>query len=336
MILSLTHAEAVAEFRRQGVTVPRASAVYRAVFQRGCFDFSDLPEFAGAAGEAARCAAWVARPSGRIADRCESEGVLKFVTVLDDGARIESVLIPGRGRDTLCLSSQVGCRRACRFCATGRMGWVRDLRADEIVGQAFASQFELGRPVKNVVFMGMGEPLDNLDAVLRAIDVLTDQRGLDIARGRITLSTAGHAEGLSRLAARRPGNLGIAVSLNAADDEWRNLLMPINREFPLAQLKAALKAYPLGSQGVFFIEYVLLAGINDSPQAARRVATYLEGLPVRINLIAYNPGDAAPFETPTPSGVRRFRDELVAAGLFVRLRPARGGELRAACGQLGT
>jgi 23S rRNA (adenine2503-C2)-methyltransferase len=335
MFLSLTHDDAVAELRRQGVTFPRATALYRAVFKRGNFNFSALPEFVDQADEAARCAALFGRPSGRIVDRCEAEGVIKFVTALDDGSQIESVLIPNPGRDTLCISSQVGCRRACRFCATGQMGWVRDLRADEIVGQAFAARFELGRPVNNVVFMGMGEPLDNLDAVLRAIDVLTDQRGLDISRGRITVSTAGQAEGLSRLAARQPGNLGIAISLNAADDALRSALMPINQEFPLKRLKAALKAYPLGSKGVFLIEYVLLAGVNDSLEEARRVVAFLEDLPVRVNLIAYNPGGATPFETSTPETVRRFRDELAAAGLFVRLRPARGGDVWAACGQLG-
>jgi 23S rRNA (adenine2503-C2)-methyltransferase len=335
MILSLTHDAAVAELRRRGVTVPRATALYRAFFQNGSFDFSNLSEFAGEAGEAARCSALVARPSGQIVDQREAGGVLKFVTALEDGARIESVLIPGPGRDTLCISSQVGCRRACRFCATGQMGWVRDLRVDEMVGQAFFARFDLGRPVKNVVFMGMGEPLDNLDAVLQAIAVLTDQRGLNIARGRITLSTAGQAEGLRRLASRHPGNLGLAVSLNTASDALRNELMPINREFPLSRLKTELKAYPLGPKGVFFIEYVLLAGVNDSPQAARQVVEFLEGLPVRINLIAYNPGGSAPFATPTPAVVRRFRDELALGGLFVRLRPARGGDLQAACGQLG-
>jgi len=335
MFLSLTHDDAVAELRRQGVTFPRATALYRAVFKRGSFNFSDLPEFVDQADEAERCAALMGRPSGRVVDRCEAAGVVKFVTALEDGAHIESVLIPGPGRDTLCISSQVGCRRACRFCATGQMGWVRDLRADEMVGQAFAARFELGRPVNNVVFMGMGEPLDNLDAVLRAIDVLTDQRGLDISRGRITVSTAGQAEGLRRLAARHPGNLGIAVSLNAADDGLRSALMPINREFPLEQLKAALRAYPLGPKGVFFIEYVLLSGVNDSPEDARKVVAFLGDLSVRVNLIAYNPVGTAPFETSSPAVVRRFREELVAGGLFVRLRPARGCDVWAACGQLG-
>lgn len=334
MLFSLTHDEAVAALRTHGVAAARASALYRAVFQRGVSAVAEIPEFAGAEGEAARCAERMHGPSSRIADRVEADGVLKFVTVLHDGARIESVLIPGPGRETLCLSSQVGCRRGCRFCATGRMGFVRNLSAEEIVGQVFAARFALGWSVHNVVFMGMGEPLDNLEAVCRSIAVLTDPRGLNIARGRITVSTAGQAEGLHQLGLRKPGNLGIALSLNSADDHVRSDLMPINREFSLIRLKSELQAYPLGSRGVFFIEYVLLAGVNDSPDAARAMIAFLAGLPVRVNLIVYNPVESSLYTAPAPDGVRRFREILSAAGLFVRVRPARGCAARAACGQL--
>ena len=195
------------------------------------------------------------------------------------------------------------------------MGWTRDLTPAEMVWQVWAARFILSRPARNVVFMGMGEPLDNVDALLQAVAVLTDPRGLGLARGHLTVSTAGQVEGLRRLAAAAPGNLGVAVSLNAADDALRSRLMPINREFPLAELKAALRDYPRGPRDVFFIEYVLLAGVNDSPADARRVAAFLEGVPARINLIAFNPGEGSEFASPDDATVRRFRAELEAAGL---------------------
>jgi 23S rRNA (adenine2503-C2)-methyltransferase len=312
--MGLTAEQAIREGRQWGATLPQAEAAYRALMREGQAGGGEAP--------------------GRIESRQEAEGVLKFVSALTDGARIETVVIGGRGRDTVCVSTQVGCRRACRFCATGRMGWTRDLAAAEIVWQVWAARFELGRAVRNVVFMGMGEPLDNVDALISAIAVLTDPRGLGVARGRITVSTAGQVAGLRRLAAAHPGNLGLAISLNAADDGLRNRLMPINREFPLSELKAALQAYPRGPRGVFFVEYVLLAGVNDAPADARRVVEFLEGLPARINLIAYNPGEGAVFEAPDGEAIRRFRAELEAAGRFVRVRPARGRAVRAACGQL--
>ncbi len=314
VLMGLTFDEAIADRRRRGMTRPQAAAAYRGLMREGRAEGVRLP--------------------GRLESGQEAEGVSKFLTVLSDDARIETVVIAGHGRDTVCVSTQVGCRRGCRFCATARMGWTRDLTPAEMVWQVWAARFILSRPARNVVFMGMGEPLDNVDALLQAVAVLTDPRGLGLARGHLTVSTAGQVEGLRRLAAAAPGNLGVAVSLNAADDALRSRLMPINREFPLAELKAALRDYPRGPRDVFFIEYVLLAGVNDSPADARRVAAFLEGVPARINLIAFNPGEGAEFASPDDATVRRFRAELEAAGRFVRVRPARGRAVGAACGQL--
>jgi 23S rRNA (adenine2503-C2)-methyltransferase len=265
----------------------------------------------------------------------DADGVIKFATLLADGGRIESVIIPIRGRTTLCVSSQVGCARGCAFCATGAMGFRRNLLAEEIVGQVHAAQSRRGGRIDNVVFMGMGEPLDNLDAVVQAIRVMADPHGLDIAYRYITVSTAGHAEGIRKLGAFNLTNLRLAVSINAPDDALRSRLMPINRQYPLARLKEELLAFPRGKRGVIFVEYVLLAGVNDSADQARQLALFLDGLPVRVNVIPFNGGPESVFSAPAPEHVRRFCGWLAEEKLFVRERRSRGQEVMAACGMLG-
>jgi 23S rRNA (adenine2503-C2)-methyltransferase len=271
-----------------------------------------------------------------ISGQQEDDGVVKFITTLSDGKTIESVLIPSNGRITLCVSSQVGCAMGCTFCVTGAMGLVRQLTADEIVWQAWAARFQLGRSVDNVVFMGMGEPLDNFDPVVQAIRVLSDQRGMNIACRHITLSTAGHVDGLRRLAGAELPHLRLAVSINAANDALRSELMPINRRYPLDRLMEELRAYPLDKRGVIFIEYVLLAGVNDSREDAQALARCLRGLPVRVNVIPLNPGPSGvAYAAPDKERVEQFRMWLVEDSLFVRMRRARGAGAMAACGQLG-
>jgi 23S rRNA (adenine2503-C2)-methyltransferase len=220
------------------------------------------------------------------------------------------------------------------FCATGAMGLARDLTAGEILGPVEEAR-RLGQAVSNVVFMGMGEPLDNLAAVAEAIRTLADPRGWNIACRYITVSTAGHAEGLRALGELGFPNLRLAVSLNAADDALRDRLMPINRRFPLKVLKEALLAFPRSKRSVVFVEYVLLAGVNDSREQALKVAHYLEGLPVRVNVIPYNGGPSPVFGTPSPERVREFGGWLMEEGLFVRTRLSRGADILAGCGQLG-
>ena len=248
---------------------------------------------------------------------------------------METVLIPMANHMPVCVSSQVGCRMACRFCETGRMCLLRSLTADEIVAQVYMARVCLGMPVRNVVFMGMGEPLDNFDAVVHAIRILEDQRGLNIAKRRITLSTAGLVPGIERLAELKWPQLKLAVSLNATENSQRNDLMPVNRRYGLDQLKSALAHYPLARGNVLLIEYVLIKNRNDSEEDARRLARYVEGLPVRINLIPYNPGRSPPLEAPSEKEVLRFRQALIELGLFVRLRHSKGANICAACGQLG-
>ena len=273
-------------------------------------------------------------PSCRIIDTQE-DGVIKFASALADGLMIESVIIPTPGRTTLCISSQAGCKMGCRFCATGEMGFGRSLSVEEIVWQVHAARFSLQRRIDNIVFMGMGEPFDNFDNVMQAIRVINDQRGLDIALKQITLSTAGHADGIRKLGALNLPKLRLAVSLNAADNALRSQLMPINTKYPLGRLKEELLAYPLGRKGVFLIEYVLLAGVNDTPDDAQKLVRYLDGLPVRINVIAYNGGSSMAFNTPTPEGYDRFCGWLSEEKMFVCRRQSFGRGIWAGCGQLG-
>ena len=336
-ILSLTCPQVGAELKhRHGRAAHYAATLYREVFKHGRTTLLETSGIAGSANAASRIRKDLWFPPCRIVGQQEDAGVVKFITGLADHRTIESVLIASNGRSTLCVSSQVGCAMGCTFCVTGAMGFVRQLAVHEIVWQVWAARFLLGRNVDNVVFMGMGEPLDNFDNVVQAIRVMSDQRGLDIACRHITLSTAGHADGIRRLAALELRHLRLAVSINSAVDALRSEIMPINRVYPLARLLEELRAFPLGKRGVIFIEYVLLADVNDSRDAARALARCLRGIPARVNVIPLNPGDAAEaYKSPDPDRVDQFRRWLVEEALFVRLRRPRGGGAMAACGQLG-
>lgn len=320
--------------RRWGKGLHHAAALYREVFKFGNRSFFNAPEFVASPSLAVQVEKTLRWPLCRINSRQE-DGVLKWISTLADGHCVESVLIPGRGRNTLCLSSQVGCKMGCRFCVTGSMGFVRHLSAEEIVWQVHAARFQLKKPVHNIVFMGMGEPLDNLDNVMRAVNVMSDQRGLDISHRQITLSTAGHADGIQQLAALNHRNLRLAVSVNAPNNELRNQLMPINGKFSLERLRDELLAYPLGRDGVIFVEYVLLAGVNDARIHAHELAHYLRGLSVRVNVIACSGNGFSGFEAPKPERVRKFCEWLAERNLFVRLRQSKGEKIMAGCGQLG-
>lgn len=334
-VFALTCAELAGEMsRRYAKGLYHAAALYREIFKKGNTSFADAPEFLSSPSLAAQLTEDLRLPSCRIISKRE-DGVVKFVSALADELLIESVIIPARSRMTLCVSSQVGCRMGCTFCLTGEMGFVRNLTVEEIVWQIFAARFTLDCPIDNIVFMGMGEPFDNFENVMQAVRVMSDQRGLDIAQSHITISTAGHADGIRNLAALNLRKLRLAVSLNAAENRLRTNLMPINRKYPLGMLKEELLAFPLGRGGIIFIEYVLLSGINDSLDDAKKLAFYLEGLPVRVNVIAYNGGSSATYESPPLEHVHRFCGWLTEEKLFVRLRQSRGQGIMAACGQLG-
>ena len=335
-VFALTCAELAEEFgRRYGKGMFHAAALYREIFRNGGEAFAHALEFAASPALAGKIAADMRTPACRLHSRVDDGEVVKFATGLGDGCVVESVIIPAAGRTTLCVSSQVGCRMGCKFCVTGSMGFMRNLTVSEIVWQVWAARFLLHHVIDNIVFMGMGEPMDNLDNVIQAVRVMIDQRGLSIPPSHVSVSTAGHGDGIRRLALIRPAHLRLAVSLNAATDALRTRLMPINRKYPLAELKAALTAFPANKRDFILIGYVLLAGVNDSVEDADRMAVFLEGLPVRVNLIAYNGADGSLFTGPDDAEMIRFRDLLVARNIFVRIRQSRGRKVMAACGQLG-
>jgi 23S rRNA (adenine2503-C2)-methyltransferase len=271
---------------------------------------------------------------GQVTAQQESGDLVKFATRLPDGAVIESVLLPMVRHHSVCVSTQAGCRMGCRFCETGRNGFVRNLTVEEIVGQVLAARRIARRPVRNVVFMGMGEPLDNPDNLLAAMAVLNDQRGLDIALRRMTVSTVGLPAGIRRLGALAPLRPQLAVSLNAAEDTLRTLLMPINARYSLTALMAALQEYPLPARGTFLFAYVLIPGVNDGDHRARALAKLLEPLPAKINLIPFNPGRDTSYRAPTEEQIQPFAATLKQRGLTVIRRTTRGLDLMAACGQL--
>lgn len=271
--------------------------------------------------------------------RPSSDGSTKLMLEARDGRRFEAVHMPRATRNprtTLCISSQVGCAMACTFCATGTMGIVRNLTAGEIVGQVLVLMHELGPTAGqqiNLVFMGMGEPLHNLAHVARAIRVLCDPAGLGLSERRITVSTSGLVPGIEKLAAL-PVRPLLAVSLNASTDEARSKVMPVNRAFPLARLKEALKAWPLRPKERITLEYVLLLGENDSDEDAKRIAAFARGLSCHVNLIPMNEHGASVFRRPDEERVLRFGKLLVDEGVLVTIRNSRGQDVGAACGQL--
>ncbi len=273
----------------------------------------------------------------------EDGDVVKFCQQTTEGNEIEAVIIPMgaeiEGRDktwrTLCVSSQIGCAHACAFCQTARMGLVRNLTADEIVGQVKAARDLLGADIRNVVFMGMGEPLDNFENVVSAIRTLHDDRENQIPRRRVTVSTAGRCGGIRRLGDLRWRRLNLAVSLNAPNDQIRSRIMPVDRSEPMADLRDAIASYPVRGGGHVLIEYVMLKGINDHPDHARELAEYLAGLRTCVNLIPFNPCKGLPFEPPTMKTVEEFHHRVMDAGQLVFCRNTKGRRAMAACGQLG-
>ena len=335
-IVDQTHDQFADAFRRRyGKGTHISTPVYRQVMKTGKTAFHELAAFSGLSGLAVKVETDLELSPGRLVKQVSDGDVVKFVTRLADDLDIESVIIPMHRRHTLCVSSQVGCRMGCRFCRTGKMGLLRNLTAAEIVSQVFSARHQLGVDIRNVVFMGMGEPLDNLDNVIQAIRVLTDQRGLDVARRHITVSTVGLTDGIDRLARLEGAPVNLAVSLNAPTDDIRSRLMPINRSISMAALQSSLLGYPLARKSALFMEYVLIQGINDRQEHARALARYLAPMTVKLNLIPCNPAPGSALQPPSAEAYERFHALLVAEKVFVRRRGEKGGRIMAACGQLG-
>lgn len=263
------------------------------------------------------------------------DGTQKLLLAAFDGARIEAVLIPEERRNTLCVSTQVGCPLTCDFCATGALGFTRNLTTAEIVDQVLQAKRRMapGTSLTNLVFMGMGEPLLNLPAVSQAIRILTDPKAFALAPRRVTVSTAGVLPQIGPLLEVAP--IHLAVSLHATTDEVRDVLVPLNKRFPLAALLGALREEPrINRRRPVFFEYTLMDGVNDSVADAKRLPALLRGIPSKVNVIPMNPHPDAPYRPPPPDVVDRFTATLHEAGVRVTLRRDRGRDIDAACGQL--
>jgi 23S rRNA (adenine2503-C2)-methyltransferase len=264
------------------------------------------------------------------------DGSRKLVFRLDDGSRVSAVVMPDDGRMTLCLSTQVGCGYACAFCLTGTMGLTRNLSAAEIVGQLLAANATLaeGEHITHIVFMGMGEPLANYAALVQSLRVLTDAKlGLGFSPRRITVSTVGLVTGIEKLGAENL-KVNLAISLHAASDEVRSRLMPVNRAWSLDALMAAVRKYPLAPRQSVFFEYVMLEGINDSPEEAQRLVRLLRGVRAKVNLIPFNDWDGSTFQRPPLARILAFQSILLDGGVTTTVRWSKGEDIGAACGQL--
>jgi 23S rRNA (adenine2503-C2)-methyltransferase len=268
-----------------------------------------------------------------------ADGTRKLLVGMPDREKVETVLIPQLGDEhvvTQCISSQVGCAMGCVFCASGVGGLKRQMTDGEIVAQVLLGRRELrpGQRIRNVVFMGMGEPLHNYDAVARALVLLTHPAGLDLSKRRVTVSTSGLVHQIDRLGKDFDGQIQLAISLHAVRDEHRSQIMPVNRKHSLAELTAALRRYPLSARQRITIEYTLIEGVNDSVRDADEMVELLRGIPVKVNLIPMNPISGSSLRAPDSSQVTRFQEQLTERGLSVFVRKTRGDDVAAACGQL--
>lgn len=316
----------------------RADQVMRWIYGHGVDDFAAMTNIAKALRERLVNVAEIRLPH-LVEGQTSADGTRKWLLQVDSGNSVETVFIPEPQRGTLCISSQVGCAMDCSFCATGQQGFNRNLSAAEIIGQVWFAARALAdaspaQAITNVVFMGMGEPLANFDAVVTAINILLEPFGYGLSKRRVTVSTSGLVPFIDRL--RQRCDVALAVSLHAPSDELRNELVPINRKYPLNELMAACRRYVRDRERRMHItfEYVMLAGVNDHVQQAHRLVRLLSGVPAKVNLIPFNPFEGAPYVRPDAAAVARFQSVLVKAGLLTTVRRTRGDDIDAACGQL--
>lgn len=303
--------------------------VYRWLYLKRIFDFQKMTDLPSELREYLSSNFFIGLPV--IVERVQAtDGTTKFLMELEDGERVEAVLIPEKGHTTFCISSQVGCRMGCKFCATALSGLIRNLRFYEITGQILRLMEHTENRI-NIVFMGMGEPLDNMDEVSKAIEIMNKWMG--ISPRRMTLSTVGLVDKLKTMLVRFP-NLRVALSLNFSDDERRSKFMPINRKYSIGALVEALKRLPIKRRERVTIEYVLVDRINDSAEDAERLGKLLRGLKVKVNLIPYNENEFFPWKRPEDKKVEKFANRLRAMGYSVFVRFSKGNEIKAACGQL--
>ncbi len=314
----------------------RARQVFQWLYQRRVVDFEAMSNISRAL-RATLAEHFSIGGLERADVRTSVDGSVKYAFGLADGRRIEAVLMPSPTHHTLCVSTQVGCAMGCDFCMTARMGLVRNLSAGEIVQQVVEAYREVpeGGFIRNVVFMGMGEPFHNYDNLVAALEILTEDHGFGFSWRRLTVSTSGLVPAIHRFA-REDVRANLAVSLNGVTDEVRAQLMPVNRRWNIAALLAACREIPKEPRVRITIEYVLLRGITDSLADARKLVKLLHGLKCKVNLIPFNPWPGSHYEGPTLAHARRFQEELLDRGLLTTLRLSKGSDIQAACGQLIT
>lgn len=321
-----------------GVKPFRSAQIWNWLYQRGATSFEAMRNLpAPLKAELAEHFS-LSRPTV-VLDQLSCDGTRKWLLRLADGNEIETVYIPEEDRGTLCISSQVGCLMACRFCHTGTQVWVRNLTPDEIIGQVLIARDCLNewtsekRQISNIVMMGMGEPLYNYDNVAQALEIIMDHRGLSISRRKITLSTSGVVPMIG--VCGQDLGVNLAISLHAVTDDIRSQIMPINKKYPIAELMQACRNYPgLKNARRITFEYIMLKGINDSLADAKGLVRLIRGIPAKINLIPFNAWPGSPFECSSPETIAAFADVMLRAGYATPIRTPRGQDILAACGQL--
>jgi 23S rRNA (adenine2503-C2)-methyltransferase len=326
------------EAHLESMGAPRfhARQIFQWIYRRGVTDFEAMTDLGRELRAQIGRELTLGTPAVARKER-SSDGTAKLLLRLADGNLIESVFIPDTPSQTFCLSTQVGCAMKCAFCLTGRMGIVRNLTAGEIVGQVRVLLRELQMTGQrfNIVLMGMGEPLHNYDQTMKALRILADEQGLAVSPRRVTLSTVGVLPALERLATE-PLMPNLAISLHATNEDQRDFLVPINRKYGLKELLDACRRFPLKRRSRITFEYVLLEGVNDTPEDARRLVRLLNGIKGKVNLLPLNEAAGIPFTRPSDERVNRFAQVLSAHGVTVSVRKSRGRDIRAACGQLIT
>ncbi|HLU61262.1 MAG TPA: 23S rRNA (adenine(2503)-C(2))-methyltransferase RlmN [Gammaproteobacteria bacterium] len=336
-LLGMPRDEMEAYFVSLGEKPFRARQVMKWIYEAGVADFAQMTDIAKSLREKLIEQAEVRAPEVML-DKGSADGTHKWLLRMDEKNGIETVFIPDGERGTLCISSQVGCALDCTFCSTARQGFNRNLSAAEIIGQVWLANNQLGyqkgkRIITNIVFMGMGEPLANYANVVKALKVLMDDFGYGLSKRRVTVSTSGIVPAMHRL--NEEIDFALAVSLHAPNDELRDILVPINRKYPISELMDACWAYVKKKpHRHIYVEYVMLDGVNDKDEHARQLAKLLGGLPCKVNLIPFNPFPGTPYRRSPLERINAFRDILVRKGLVTVTRRTRGDDIDAACGQL--
>lgn len=334
-LTGMEHADLVRLCEAAGVKRVHADKLNAYLFRFGETDTTRIPELPQALRDYLAAHTSILEPT-LLAEKNAEDGSGKMLLAMPDGKEVETVLIPGPGRLTQCVSTQVGCAAGCRFCLTATAGLTRNLTAAEMAAQVMTARKHSSEEIRNIVLMGMGEPLHNYDEVAKFVRIATDPMGLAFSPRRVTLSTSGLVPGIYRMIEDRlPCNL--AVSLNATTDEVRSQIMPVNVKYPIAELMAAVRDYiKVKDRKRVLIEYVMLAGVNDAFEDAERLVKLLDGLGCTVNLLPFNPFPGSGFKRPTDATVTAFRSRLVKADMVAVVRESRGDEISAACGQLKT